>query len=276
MDPLLSQLTQKEKQTLRLIGRGHDAKSAAAQLGLSVHTINERLRAARRKLQVTSSKAAARHLFENEGDAARSAPNFVVHERIGDAPIDPATNPGVNAAKLRGIAFVIGGILLMMTLILALAFGPTLPAALAPTPTTSAGTPQTADASAAPAQRPIGEKATALETVQLKEFERAALAWLGLVDRSDWAASFAASGESFQKLNTVKSWQTTSEQARVPLGAVVERRVHTAEFVNAPPLGYVILEFHTDFSAQTGAVETVTLEKSNGLWEVVGYTIDQP
>ncbi|MDQ2763305.1 MAG: LuxR C-terminal-related transcriptional regulator, partial [Pseudomonadota bacterium] len=42
-------LSDKEKQTLRLIVRGHDAKSIARSLGLSVHTINERLRDARRK-----------------------------------------------------------------------------------------------------------------------------------------------------------------------------------------------------------------------------------
>ena len=52
----LDTLTDKEKETLRLIVRGHDAKTAARELGLSVHTINERLRAARRKLDVTSSR----------------------------------------------------------------------------------------------------------------------------------------------------------------------------------------------------------------------------
>jgi DNA-binding CsgD family transcriptional regulator len=34
-------LTEKEKQTLRLIVRSHGAKSIACSLGLSVHTINE-------------------------------------------------------------------------------------------------------------------------------------------------------------------------------------------------------------------------------------------
>ena len=53
-------LTEKEKQTLRLMVRGHDAKSIARSLGLSVHTINERLRDARRKLAVSSSREAAR------------------------------------------------------------------------------------------------------------------------------------------------------------------------------------------------------------------------
>ena len=37
-------LTEKEKQTLRLLVIGYDAKSMARHLGLSIHTINERLR----------------------------------------------------------------------------------------------------------------------------------------------------------------------------------------------------------------------------------------
>ena len=55
-------LTEKEKETLRLLVDGHDAKSMARQLGLSVHTINERLRDARRKMAVSSSREAARKL----------------------------------------------------------------------------------------------------------------------------------------------------------------------------------------------------------------------
>ena len=43
-EDILRALTKKEKQTLRLIVRGHDATSVARELSLSVHTINERLR----------------------------------------------------------------------------------------------------------------------------------------------------------------------------------------------------------------------------------------
>ncbi len=57
-------LSEKEKQTLRLIVRGHDAKSIARNLDLSIHTINERLRDARRKMAVSSSREAARMLLE--------------------------------------------------------------------------------------------------------------------------------------------------------------------------------------------------------------------
>ena len=53
-------LTEKEKETLRLLVSGYDAKSMARHLGLSVHTVNERLRDARRKMAVSSSREAAR------------------------------------------------------------------------------------------------------------------------------------------------------------------------------------------------------------------------
>ena len=55
-------LTEKEKQTLRLVVQGYDAKSMARHLGLSVHTINERLRYARRKMAVSSSRGIWRGL----------------------------------------------------------------------------------------------------------------------------------------------------------------------------------------------------------------------
>jgi DNA-binding CsgD family transcriptional regulator len=58
---------EKEKETLRLLIGGHDAKSIARALGLSIQTVNERLRDARRKMAVTSSREAAR--LAREADA---------------------------------------------------------------------------------------------------------------------------------------------------------------------------------------------------------------
>lgn len=69
----LKALTDKEKQTLRLLLAGHDAKSMAGHLGLSVHTVNERLRDSRRKLSASSSREAARLLRDAQENASRSA-----------------------------------------------------------------------------------------------------------------------------------------------------------------------------------------------------------
>ena len=79
----LRSLTEKEKQTLRLIVCGHDAKSIARTLDLSVHTINERLRDARRKMAVSSSREAARLLLEAEGGTPLRASSDCHPEYVG-------------------------------------------------------------------------------------------------------------------------------------------------------------------------------------------------
>lgn len=68
-DPGVSRLSERERETLRFLLRGHDAKSIGLALGISVHVVNERLREARRKLGVTSSRGAARILADHEGTA---------------------------------------------------------------------------------------------------------------------------------------------------------------------------------------------------------------
>lgn len=120
--------------------------------------------------------------------------------------------------------------------------------------------------------RPIGDPATAIEAAQLEEFEISAREWLALVDASDWEGSYAAAGKTFREPNTVETWERASSLARVPLGAVKERRTDTAEYVNAPPGGYVIVKFNTAFE-KGEFVESVTLENEGGTWRVVGYFI---
>lgn len=74
-------LTEKEKATLRLLVRGHDTKTIANHFDLSVHTINERLRNARQKMAVSSSRQAARLLLDKEGDD----PSFLADKVLGEA-----------------------------------------------------------------------------------------------------------------------------------------------------------------------------------------------
>lgn len=112
----LQLLSEREKEALRLLGHGHDAKSAARELGLSVHTVNERLRSARHKLQVTSSKAAVRLLLAHE------APDKLVYKDFGvglETPLRHArpTESGHDARRRR-LALAGGGMAIMSLLIL--------------------------------------------------------------------------------------------------------------------------------------------------------------
>lgn len=91
----LATLTEREREVLRLLASGHDAKSIAAQLGISVHAVNERLRKVRRKLEMGSSREAARLLAATEankslvgdkidlGGEARAAANELGREYSG-------------------------------------------------------------------------------------------------------------------------------------------------------------------------------------------------
>jgi DNA-binding CsgD family transcriptional regulator len=72
----IGSIPQREREVLRLLARGHDTKSIASALGLSIHVVNERLRDSRRRLGVTSSREAARMLAA-QGD------DFLGNEEIG-------------------------------------------------------------------------------------------------------------------------------------------------------------------------------------------------
>ncbi|WP_238941091.1 LuxR C-terminal-related transcriptional regulator [Sphingomonas beigongshangi] len=62
----LATLTATEQDILRRLAAGHTAKSIAAETGLSVNAVNERLREARRKTGATSSRELARLFIAQE------------------------------------------------------------------------------------------------------------------------------------------------------------------------------------------------------------------
>ena len=249
-------LTEKEKQTLRLIVRGHDAKSVARCLDLSVHTINERLRDARRKMAVSSSREAARLLLAAEGGADSPAPDLSGDTEIGADVSLPRADQEV--APIKGVerafprSLIITGVCLMM-----LALGMFALLAL----------PEAATTSSPPA--PVTASATVNPAVV-----DAARNWLTLVDQARWDESYRATSPAFRKLNTAKVWAATSEQVRVPLGAVISRTFLSEENLPAPPAGYEVVKFRTSFANKADAVETVSLDHAGGNWRIVGVTIE--
>lgn len=110
-------LSERETAVLRLLANSHDAKSMARELGLSVHTVNEYLRSARRKLGVSSSREAARLLSAEEA----ALPNYAVDSEIGvagpvatDRKWDDRTERRFTA---RHLAFAVGGTFAMSLVI---------------------------------------------------------------------------------------------------------------------------------------------------------------
>lgn len=137
----LARLTEREKDVLRLLARGHDAKSAAAALGLSVHTVNERLRDARGKLGVTSSREAARVLSDAERTQETCAKSFRVGE-LASATAERGT-PGRNGRAFV-VPFLAGGLVMSLLALAAVTLLPppkAAPRVLATTPAEGATVP---------------------------------------------------------------------------------------------------------------------------------------
>lgn len=249
-------LTEKEKQTLRLIVRGHDAKSMARHLGLSVHTVNERLRDARRKLEVSSSREAARLLLDREGED----PQSLGDKRLGEAAAPDAMTqsdvPGSGQANASGAApraaWLIAGVVIMTVIlgILALVAVPQ-----------SVTNPASSEAQAAV---PLGES----------EAVRAARDWLVLQDEARWQDGWKATGKSFRKLNSLERWTEVAQKVRAPLGAVISRVPISDERVPTPPHSSRVVKFRTSFANRADAVETVSLAWEDGAWKVIGVLVN--
>ena len=248
-------LTEKEKQTLRLIVRGHDAKSVARSLGLSVHTINERLRDARRKMAVSSSREAARLLFESEGgDPGAPTPDLLRDTGIGEAAspigVDQGSAPVSGAGRMTRPWIVIG--VLLMTFALALLAFAALP-----------------QAASSPPPAPVADDAK-----PNPEVLEATRQWLALVDQGKWDDSYRTMGSAFHKLNTARVWADASDKMRAQLGAVISRTFLSEQNLPAPPYGYEVVKFRASYANKANAVETVTLEREGDAWRVVGMIIE--
>lgn len=249
-------LTEKEKQTLRLIVRGHDAKSTARHLGLSVHTVNERLRDARRKLEVSSSREAARLLLDSEGDDPQKSADKQIGEAEAGAAMAgedmPDTGPGDAAGVASRVAWPIAGVAIMSVILGILALA-ALPQADRP---------------------PIAAPAAAAVPVAETETVRAARDWLVLHDQERWQETWNGTSAQFRKVNSVESWAKVAKAVRPPLGATISRTAISREQVPAPPAGVEVVKFRTRFANKAEAMETVALAREDGAWKVVGIYID--
>ncbi len=252
-------LTEKEKQTLRLMVRGHDAKSMARHLGLSVHTVNERLRDARRKLEVSSSREAARLLLDTEGDDPEKLADKHIGEATGAAAAAqcdvPSTGTKRGPIAASPVAWLIAGVAIMSVILGILVLA----------------APQSAPQSAA---SPASSEAPAAVAIADTEVVRAARAWLALHDEARWRESWNATAASFRELNSVERWTEVAQQVRPPLGALISRVAISQEDVPAPPAGVEVVKFRTSFANKADAVETVSLAREDGTWKVVGIYIE--
>ena len=245
----LPALTTKEKEALRLLGQGHDAKSIARHLGLSVHTIHERLRDARRKLGTSSSREAARLLRDREAEG----PENHGDTDLGASPSVGLVQPDLHQPKGRAPRPLFSwqtGAFTMSTILAVFA----LATLSAPTATPAADPQAAAAAESAPVT--------------------AARQFLALVDANDWDGSWNAVGQAMKVLNTRAVWTDVSNKVRAQFGAPISRALISAEFAPAPPAGYWVVKFRARYANKADATEILSLADEGGYWRVVGITIE--
>ncbi|GEN99658.1 hypothetical protein NSE01_14910 [Novosphingobium sediminis] len=254
-------LTEKEKETLRLLLGGHDAKSIARHLGLSVHTIHERLRDARRKMSVSSSREAARLLHQIEGQT----PELLVDKPIRDAALSVMAHPDRqtprSAAERRRAGWIVGGLAMTISLaLLAMLAHSGVPVSFGSNHLASA--PPSAAVAATPTS---ASEAAATD---------AARRFLAMLDKDDWTGSWKATHKSFQLLNTVDWWAQASQSVRDRLGKPISRELVTIDFTAAPPSGYWVITYKARYSKQVNVVETLQMASEDGGWKLAAITME--
>jgi Protein of unknown function (DUF4019) len=111
-----------------------------------------------------------------------------------------------------------------------------------------------------------------------KAAELASEAWLKFVDSGDYSQSWIQASSSFKAAVTEKEWEQKVTAARQPLGALISRKLRSAQYTTtlpgAPDGEYVVIRYDTSFANKKSAIETVTpiLDK-DGQWRVSGYYI---
>jgi hypothetical protein len=120
--------------------------------------------------------------------------------------------------------------------------------------------------------------ARAADQAAIDEATKAADRWLKLVDAGDYKQSWETASSLFRNAVTEDQWAKQVGSAREPLGALVSRKLKSAQYATslpgAPDGKYVVIQDDTVFQNKSAAVETVTpmLDK-DGQWRVSGYYI---
>jgi hypothetical protein len=108
--------------------------------------------------------------------------------------------------------------------------------------------------------------------------QRSAEAWLGLVDRGQYGASWDSAAATFRQAVMGPQWREAVLTARGPFEPFGARRLlsrqYTTSLPNAPPGEYVVLQYETEVRGGRRVVETVVPTRDpDGRWRVSGYFV---
>jgi DNA-binding CsgD family transcriptional regulator len=271
-DELIDALSEKEREALRLLLAGHDAKSSARKLGVSHHAVHDRLRRARLKLGTTGSREAALLLSASE---ART-PDSLVHEPFGgevaavfpeDSSSATQKRPGSPRSQWRR-----KGLILMSISILIVAAAMALNSQQAPSRTSATSSPDTAAAaspqSSSRAEQPVQARPRSAAAAQ---------AFMTMVDSRDAAASYEAAAPALRDAYGFGIWELGVALHASDGGAQRRTLVRVERDVSPSNPAYEALEILTfDTIMMNGVRKTERLAMAliDGVWRVATLDIE--
>jgi len=127
------------------------------------------------------------------------------------------------------------------------------------------------------APRPLAAQQPEAAPTREQAAQRAAEAWLALMDQGKYAESWKAAGSMFQQQVTAEQWAQQGAAVAAQLGAFQRRELQKAEYTtelpNVPKGEYMVLTYSSAFANLPSARELAVLHLENGEWKVVGYFV---
>lgn len=99
--------------------------------------------------------------------------------------------------------------------------------------------------------------------------------WLAIMDAGQYAQAYEAFPQRITSGGLEQNFVGFMRSRRLPLGNVLSRKVvkvsRQSKLRGAPDGDYSVIEYETSFEHKAGAVESLTLTRENGYWQVSGY-----
>jgi len=106
--------------------------------------------------------------------------------------------------------------------------------------------------------------------------EKAAKAWLALVDSEKYEESWYETAGFFKGAVPKEQWLQSMKSVRRPMGKNISRELQSKLYLTslpgAPDGEYVVIKYDSSFENKRHALETVTpMRDKDGKWRVSGY-----
>lgn len=275
-------LSEKEREALRLLLAGNDAKSTGRLLGVSHHAIHDRLRSARLKLGTTSSRQAALLLRGSEN----ATPDQLVHKPIGGATF-PDFPEGPDSASMKrpgsswrhrrnaGLIIMSVSILIVAATIAFISDGATpsqYAGAAEAQPLVSAGVVSS------PAKTTSRDGPTETIAANQARSGMAAGEFLALFDQGKAAESYAAAAPALRNTHGIALWELAAAVRATEGGA--QRRTLIDVQTDASPTNPAfealeILTFDTMMLNGKHMVERLVMARIDGGWYAAAFDAEE-